>query len=249
MNRRQIKNKVIVALSQKNVNHVFLALKDIETRLVINPLFTCLCNTQPVIRWHAVSMFGRVVQGIAKQNLEDARVVMRRFLWMLNDESGGIGWGVPEAMAEVMCNNDTLAEEYVNMLVSYTLDDGPEIHQDGNFLELPQLQQGVLWGLVRLSFSHAELLLEHKVDKNLEPYFHSADATVQGLVCYLADLLGLQRYKNHASELCHSKKAFNLYTDGAFYHLTVGEVASDFIHGNEMCKKRLLLLPSSEEQL
>ena len=40
--------------------------------------------------------------------------------------------------------------EYIHMLVSYIREDGPEAFQDGNFIELPLLQRGVLWGIGRL---------------------------------------------------------------------------------------------------
>ncbi len=40
---------------------------------------------------------------------------MRRFLWSLNDESGGIGRARPEAMAECMCRDVRLADEYAHM--------------------------------------------------------------------------------------------------------------------------------------
>jgi len=36
------------------------------------------------------------------------------------------------------------------MLVSYMREDGPEAFQDGNFIELPMLQRGLLWGIGRL---------------------------------------------------------------------------------------------------
>ena len=36
---------------------------------------------------------GAVVAALATEEMESARVVMRRLLWNLNDESGGIGWG------------------------------------------------------------------------------------------------------------------------------------------------------------
>jgi len=102
------------------------------------------------VRWHAVSVFGTTVDRMAGQDLESARIVMRRFLWSLNDESGGIGWGAPEAMAEIMYHCRPLAEEHLHMLVSYMREDGPEAFQDGNFIELPMLQRGLLWGIGRL---------------------------------------------------------------------------------------------------
>ncbi|MDP3430251.1 MAG: hypothetical protein Q8R89_07980, partial [Desulfomicrobium sp.] len=65
----------------------------------VAPLFSALCNPSALIRWRAVTGFGIVVAALAAKTPEKARVVMRRFIWSLNDESGGIGWGAPEAMA------------------------------------------------------------------------------------------------------------------------------------------------------
>lgn len=53
---------------------------------------------------------------------------MCRLMWTLNDESGGIGWGAPETMAEAMACHPHIAEEYVCILLFY-------IREDGNFLE------------------------------------------------------------------------------------------------------------------
>lgn len=50
-------------------------------------------------------------------------------------------------MAESMCQQKVLAREYVHMLVSHMRQDGEELCQDGNFLEHPLLQRGLLWGL------------------------------------------------------------------------------------------------------
>jgi hypothetical protein len=75
---------------------------------------------------------------------------MRRMIWNLNDESGGIGWGSPETMGESMACHNRLAGEYHRILVSY-------IRPDGNFLEHPELQKGLLWGLARLAAVQPEL--------------------------------------------------------------------------------------------
>ena len=50
-------------------------------------------------------------------------------------------------MAEIMANDDQLADEYLHMLLSYMREDGPELFADGNYLELPMLQRGLLEAL------------------------------------------------------------------------------------------------------
>jgi hypothetical protein len=113
-------------------------------RQVINPLFACFCHRDLLLRWRAVTAMGLVVSRLADQNMESARVVLRRFMWNLNEESGGIGWGCPEAMGECMARSERLADEYGCILLSY-------LHPGRNFIEHPALQQGVLWGIGRLA--------------------------------------------------------------------------------------------------
>ena len=161
--------------------------------------------------------------------MEQARIIMRRFLWMLNDESGGIGWGVPEAMGEVMATNSRLAHEYSHMLVSYTLDDGPELFQDGNFLEMTPLQQGVLWGLLRLAAAHKDLLLKRGVTQNLGYYLDSEDGHVRGLACLLCRTLNLTAFNRHLELLKKDQTRFRLYRAGIFEDFSIAAVAGDVI--------------------
>ena len=126
---------------------------DIAPKKMINPLLCFLFETGEVIRWRAVRGVGITVSAIAEKALEPARTIMRRLIWSLNDESGGIGWGAPEAMGEIMAENETLAREYYRILVSY-------IDKNGNLLENDELERGVMWGIDRLAQRRPELLRE-----------------------------------------------------------------------------------------
>ena len=61
-------------------------------------------------------------------------------MWNLNDESGGIGWGSPEAMGEILSKSPALAQEFKSILFSY-------LDHRGNHIEHEMLQRGVLWGI------------------------------------------------------------------------------------------------------
>ena len=186
---RDFKRKVIDLLKADDFAGVLETFRSYPARRVINPLFSCLCSTEPQIKWRAVTALGAVVANLAQDDMESARVVMRRMIWNLNDESGGIGWGVPETMGEVMARHKGLAREYVNILVSY-------IREDGNFLEYEPLQQGVLWGLGRLAQTSPELLQD--AGAHLHPFLSSEDATLRGLAAWILGLLGGPQ---HESEL------------------------------------------------
>lgn len=114
---------------------------------LISSLFSALFSTQDTIHWHAVSCMGEAVSRLAAERMEAARIVMRRLMWSLNDESGGIGWGAPEAMGEIMAWDPSLAREYSSILLSYIVPcNGPD-----NYLEYTPLRQGAYWGIARLA--------------------------------------------------------------------------------------------------
>lgn len=225
MNRRQTKQKIVELLLNSDLSTIQKNISLFPENNVINALFSCLCHQEELVRWHAVSAFGMVTSEIASRNPENARTVMRRFLWMLNDESGGIGWGVPEAMGEVMSHSRILSDEYLHMLVSYTMDDGPELFQDGNFLELDRMQEGVLWGLCRVAPEYREELMRLGLAENLGVYFQSVNGTVRGLVCRLAGILKLSQYLFHLEQLRPDPAGVRLYLEGTFSDMTVADCA------------------------
>jgi hypothetical protein len=126
---------------------------------------------------------GEVTSRLARENREDARVVLRRMMWNLNDESGGIGWGVPEAMGEILARHAGLAEEFTNILASYS-------REDGNYLEHVPLQVGLLWGLVRLASVRPDLL--RNAGPDVLSFLESDVPVIRGLSAHLAGLLGME---------------------------------------------------------
>jgi hypothetical protein len=229
MKRRRIKQEVFRILEGDDMHAIETALAAYQPVDVVNHLFSALCSTSEKVRWHAVTMFGKVVPAIAASDLEAARIIMRRFLWTLNDESGGIGWGSPEAMAEIMAANEQLAEEYVHMLISYMREDGPELFQDGNYLELPMLQRGLLWGIGRLCQSRRELMREKKVVPDLLAYLDSEDKVVQGLAIWCLTLLQDSSAGSEVEACRVDYSEVPVYLDCSLQLFTLAELAGTYI--------------------
>jgi len=219
---RNLKRKVLDLLKSEDFKSSLQTIRSFPARRVINPLFALLCSTESEVKWRAVAAIGEVVADLAQEDMESARVIMRRMIWNLNDESGGIGWGVPEAMGEVLARHEGLAEEYVNILLSY-------IRADGNFLEYEPLQRGVLWGLARLAQTRPELL--NQAVPHLQPFLSSEDATLRGLAAWTIGLLtagqdapGLEVLKSDDTEVV-------LYLNGTERTYLVSELAKQAIEG------------------
>ena len=202
---KSFKQKVLDLLQAEDFSRGLEVIASLPPRRVINPLFSFLCSTEPKVKWRAVKAIGEVVKNTADEDMESAKIIMRRMIWNLNDESGGIGWGLPEAMGEVMARHEGLAGEYVMILESY-------IREDGNFLEHPPLQQGVLWGLGRLAQERPELL--KNVTLYLQPFLFSDDAILRGLAAWTMGLLGGSQGNGALTDLEGDTTEVTLYLNG-----------------------------------
>ncbi len=120
---------------------------------LVNALFPFLYSTDKTLKERTVTGLGEVVSKMAEADLESARNIMRRLMLSLTEESGGIGWGAPEAMGEIMARSEKLANEYHKILISYT-------PGGGNHLDFENLQKDVIAGLKRLSQARPNLVEE-----------------------------------------------------------------------------------------
>jgi len=220
MKERALKKQIIHLLKNEEYEAVLALTNVTSEKRLLNLLVGCFCNDDEKVRWLAVSAVGQVVLNIADADMEEARVVMRRFMWMLNDESGGIGWGAPEAMGEVMACHKGLAEEYTHILVA-------NMREDGNYLELPMLQRGLMWGIARLAEARGQLLREKNAVLYLLPYLDSADSAVRGLACRAVGNLNIVEAKERLASLIKDTNELLLYSKRKFETVTVGKLADN----------------------
>jgi hypothetical protein len=199
---------------------------ELPARQVVNPLFALFCSKHQLQRWRAVTAMGMVVSRLADENMESARVVMRRFMWNLNEESGGIGWGCPEAMGESMARSERLADEYGCILWSY-------LHPERNFIEHPALQEGVLWGLGRMAHAWPKKMAESI--ELLTPFLASPEATLRGLAVWAC---GPRRADARLTPLLETLAAdtasFRLYHGERLEACSVGKLAAQALRRTRM---------------
>lgn len=225
--RRRIKLELLPLLEKRQTSEIFHLLQRYPDHLVMNTLFSALCNPLDQVRWNAVICFGTIVPRLAEERIEDARVIMRRFLWTLNDESGGIGWGAPESLAEIMCHCGQLRREYLHMLISYMCEDGEEFFQDGNYLELPMLQRGLLWGIGRLCQHHRDEMTEQNIVENVAAYLSSTDSTVSGLALWSLGLLQAKSTAQRIAPFLDKDKVIQIYRDNFLQDVKLGLLAEE----------------------
>jgi len=190
----------------------------VPARKVINPLLSFLCSPDETLRWHAVTAAGIVTAALAEENPESARVIIRRFLWQLNDESGGIGWGIPEALGESLARSPLLAKEYARLVLSF-------VKEDENYLEHPPLLVGALWAVARLAQDRAELLTE--AEQVLLSYVDHAEGVFCALALWGLGALASPAVVTRLDQLTTDTRPVRLYRRESFQNCTVADVARE----------------------
>ncbi len=221
MGGRKLKKEVLRLLRHNDFKKSIVEINGFSARQVVNPLFSFFYNSDELVKWHAVTAMGVVVSNLADYDMESARVVMRRLIWNLNDESGGIGWGSPEAMGEIMARHEGLAKEYHKILLTY-------IMPDGNYIEHEILQRGVLWGVGRLA--HARPNLVKGFADLLCPYMESPDPALRGLAAWTAGLFDCETTIRLLKRLETDQATLKFYLDGTLEELTVAQLVMKSFH-------------------
>ena len=148
---RSYNKKVLEFLSQKEFDKKLDSIHEFPAQKTINALFTFISSTDKTIKENAILAMGEIVSKKAEDDYDSAKDIMRRLTWSLNEESGWIGWGSAETMAEIMVRNEKLAKDFHKMLISY-------ISEGENYLQFEELRKEVYQGLKRLGKIRPELV-------------------------------------------------------------------------------------------
>ena len=114
---------------------------------LVRRILARLYARDPREKWRAVAALG-VVAAEDVMAEDKARELVKRFTWALNDESGAVPFGVPEALGEVIASRPLFRPIYTPLLVSYLVHE--ELVQTGHILA------GAIWALGRVGIDDAE---------------------------------------------------------------------------------------------
>jgi hypothetical protein len=101
-----------------------------------------LLSEDEEVKWRAVRALGALAADPGL--LSDRRLSeqLRRYLWSLNDESGAVPFGVPEAMGEVLARRPSLQKAFLPLVCAM-------IHQEEASQTGP-IERGIVWAIGRV---------------------------------------------------------------------------------------------------
>lgn len=218
---RNIKQVFAEILKTGNQESISAQIREYPPRQAVNALMSFIYHGVPSVRWGAIIAIGEVVGLIASEDIEYARIIIRRLMWNLNDESGGIGWGSPEAMAEILAGNRTLAVEYHRLLLSYA-------SKQGNFQENEIIQRGVLWGINRVAEKYPDLVKGADID--ILGFLGSEDPVIRAYTARIVGLLGLHEARPVLERLMNDDSEIQVFIDQKLINRRVRDMANEAVY-------------------
>ena len=208
-----IKQKVVLLLQQRDYGELLdLCEKD---RRFWKALQRCLYETEVSVIWPAIEAIAKLMKRWWQAGHEEkVREYIRKLLWSLNDESGGIGWNAPQTIAEIIVVIPQLLKPYGSMMIASTLEES-------------LLVKNGLWGMGRLGEQVREAVklfqdMLLNIFKNDDYEILGFAAWAMGEVGFAPALPSLEMLKDRKEPVC-------IYIDGNFHEKPVGVWAREAI--------------------
>lgn len=203
-----LKKKVIAALESQEYTRLF----DLwpENRKILRLLISLTYDKKNILAWRAIEGIGILSALIAKDDPATVRNLVGRLLWMIRDESGGIGWSSPEMLGEIVRNNPVLCSDIAPIIVS--------------FYEEEPLLPGILWAFGRVGEMHKELMLPSVED--ILPILDHPSSLIRGLAVWALvktiETPSIAKLKAMTSD----NSSLIIYDNSRLIETTIGRIAS-----------------------
>lgn len=206
-------------LMASDISEALTMAADIGESRAATLLLGLIADSDPKVKHLAASALGQVVQRLAASHLEAGREIMRRLVWSLNEESGAVPWGSPEAMGEIMAWHEPLADEFINLLISY-------IWTEGNYIEFEPLQAGVAWGIGRVAQEFPALVAARHAAGPLIEHMTSPDSQVRGCCAWALGFFADGQVAQPLNNLSSDQAECVVFNGGYLLETTVGKLAN-----------------------
>lgn len=182
-------------------------------RRTLSLLLGLTYSPDEAVAWRAVEGLGVAAAAVAEEDPEFVRGILRRLLWSLSDESGGIGWKAPQALGAIVAARPDLFRGFVPLILSLFE------------LEEETFRPGTLWAAGQIALRDASLV------QGAAPWVLTCldhpDPATRGHACWCAGCLALAEARPRLEALAEDPAEVPFFAHGALHRRTVGALARE----------------------
>jgi len=223
MTQIEMKKFIHHALEMNDLDAVVLLVQ--KNRKAMSLLIRMAYDKETLVGWRAIKAVGRIANVLAKNEREFLRIAVRKLLWSLSDESGGIGWAAPELLGEIVQSDPEGFADIIPLIA--------EVYN----IEEQTFRPGVVYALARIAEVSPEMIVNYQ--KIIVRSLVDTDPLIRIYTLELIDLLWpvvcnkklwSMDYKKKIEKLVNNIKIDSkvawIYKNSGFIDIEVGAHAS-----------------------
>lgn len=180
---------------------------------VIRCLISLAYDKDDVMAWRAIEAMGSVAGELSKERIDIVRDTIRRLLWSMGEESGGIGWSAAEMLGEIVRSNPEEFSDIIPIVWSF--------HEEEMF------RAGTVWAMGRIASLRPDLV--KFILKDMQGMITDKNPSVRGYSVWVIAILGADSLLEDISKLANDQSEINFYYGGELTKKTVGDIVEEAI--------------------
>lgn len=180
-----------------------------EQRKLVTLLISLSYDRSDVVSWRAMEAIGLITAGLSGEDPEFVRNVVNRLLWMIRDESGGIGWSCPDILGEIVRNNPDLCGDIATVVASF--------HDE------EMLRPGVMLAIGRIGNIHSYFY--DFAAPIVTSYLNDPDPATRAYAAYAAGELNIPGAAERLEGMRKDTHTVPFYEGGVLKDQTAGKIA------------------------
>lgn len=187
----------------------------LQDKSVLRWLISLSYDKEDVISWRAMEAMGKVARAMTPERIDVVRDVIRRLLWSMGEESGGIGWSAAELLGEIIVSNPEKFADIIPIVWSFREED--------------MFRAGVVRAMWRIGSVSQEKI--SFVFEDVEPLLCDNDPQVRAYGFLLASLSNDKLFVSSACDRLKNDESYiMLYRNGELTGTTIAKLVSGMLN-------------------
>jgi hypothetical protein len=217
-----LKKSILRALESNDLDAIASLVKENKRALAI--LVRISYDKETLAGWRAIKAIGLAAKVLVKTDYEFLRETVRKLLWSLSDESGGIGWSAPELLGEIVSADPERFSDIVPLIA--------QVYE----VEEEVFRPGVVYALARIAETAPEqvavyqkIVIMSLVEKNSLVKIHGLKLVMRLWQIAIRENLWSPEYRKRVMNLIENitsnKEVACIYKNDGFFGYEVGDVS------------------------